>query len=68
MGAPSSCEIDIGLSVLSVLIKPGMTMTRADMAEVCGCTKYQIETIEKNALKRFERLARIKGLHNYLDE
>ena len=45
-----------------------MTVTRGDLAEVCGCSKYRIEEIEKQALKRFERLARQKGLHNYLDE
>tara|TARA_R110002153_G_C13305448_1_gene495988 strand:+ start:586 stop:792 length:207 start_codon:yes stop_codon:yes gene_type:complete len=68
MGTSSSCEIDLGLAVLSVLLEPGMTVTRGDLAEVCGCSKYRIEEIEKQALKRFERLARQKGLHNYLDE
>lgn len=51
-------EIDIGLVALErVRPSPHFTMTRQDIADVCGCTQQLIENIEKRALMRIRNSA-----------
>jgi len=45
-------NIDIGLSVLCCVAKPGETLTDRDIAEVCGCARNSIYQIEKKALNK----------------
>lgn len=60
-------NIDLGLAVLSVLIKPGQTITRDIIAEVCGCNVYRIDKLEKTAVEKFKRRAYQRGLHEFIE-
>lgn len=45
---------DAGLVILSALTERGETRTLEDIAFVCGCTKQNIQNIEKNALRKIK--------------
>ncbi len=44
--------IDLGLSLLACLRKPGETLTAHDIAAWCGCSRAAIQTIEQRALRK----------------
>lgn len=67
MANDTELNIDLGLAVLNVLVEPGTIVTRNDIAEVCGCTKYHIEMLEKSALAKFKRRARERGLQDFIE-
>lgn len=60
-------NIDLGLAVLSVLIKPGQIITREVIADVCGCNVYRIDKLEKTALEKFKRRAQQRGLDDFIE-
>ena len=45
-------SVELGLSVLCVLAKPGETMQQIDIAEICECSKSLIQHIEQSAFKK----------------
>ena len=59
-------NIDLGLTVLCVISPPGVTWTLRDLAEICGCSKAEIETIQRTALRKFMRVARAQYLQDFL--
>lgn len=67
MANSDELNIDLGLAVLNVLVPPGTIVPRNDIADVCECTKYQIEQIEKSAVAKFKRRARDRGLQDFIE-
>lgn len=45
-------RIDLGLAILSVLRKPGQTLTSNDIAAWCDCSGQAIRQIEAKAIRR----------------
>ena len=57
VGRSMGAHIDLGLALLSCLLRPGETLTSEDMAAWCGCSKSAIQQIERRALAKVrERL------------
>lgn len=50
-------NIDIGLAVLCIVCQRGQTLSHADIAAVCDCSRHQIAKIEKTALAKLEKIA-----------
>jgi Sigma-70, region 4 len=48
-------QIDLGLALLSVLTKPGATLTQEDIAAWCDCHRGRIWQIERDALRKLRR-------------
>lgn len=61
-------DIDLGLSVLCALAKPGQTLSLRDIAEVCDCSKQVIHCMEKAAMEKIRAIGARKGLPEYLRE
>ena len=51
-------DIDLGMAVIAAVRKPGESMTAAEIAAVCGCSKQAIEQEEKAAIEKLQRAAR----------
>ena len=51
----SLLSIDLGLSLLACLRKPGETLTAHDIAAWCGCSRAAIQAIEERALRKVRR-------------
>jgi len=49
---PVNINIDIGLSVLCAVQRPGETLTHKDIADVCLCNHNSIHQLEQRALKK----------------
>lgn len=49
---PESKRLDLGLAILSCLLKPRETLTRYDIAAWCGCSRSAIYQIELKALRK----------------
>ena len=47
-----SARIDLGLALLEMVAKPGVGLTRDDIAFWCGCTNAGIYMLEKRAMKK----------------
>ena len=45
-------EIDLSLSVLCIIARRDETLSTAEIAEVCGCSKTLISQITRDALKK----------------
>ena len=54
-GRAGHSYIDLGLSLLSCLLRPGETLTSHDIAAWCGCSRAAIERIESRALRKVRR-------------
>ena len=54
-GRAGSSYIDLGLSLLACLRKPGETLTSHDIAAWCGCSRAAIQAIEERALRKVRR-------------
>ncbi len=46
-------NIDLSLSVMCVVAKPGETLSCRQIAEVCGCSTTYIRYIYTNAMRKF---------------
>ena len=58
VGRLMGAHIDLGLALLSCLLRPGESLTHEDMAAWCGCSRSAIQRIERRALAKVrERLA-----------
>ncbi len=55
IGRAGSSYIDLGLSLLACLLKPGETLTSHDIAAWCGCSRAAIQAIEDRALRKLRR-------------
>ena len=55
VGRAGNNYIDLGLSLLSCLLKPGEALTSHDIAAWCGCSHAAIKVIEKRALRKVRR-------------
>jgi hypothetical protein len=55
MGRGTSTQIDLGLALLSCLIKPGERLTSEDIAAWCGCTKSVIQRLEHRAMRKLRQ-------------
>jgi hypothetical protein len=54
-------RIDLGLSLLSLVARPGEPLTHEDIAAWCGCNRQKILHIETTALRKLRRRLRIVG-------
>ncbi len=54
-GRSGNSYIDLGLSLLTCLRKPGETLTAHDIAAWCGCSRAAIQAIEERALRKVRR-------------
>ena len=62
VGRSMGAHIDLGLALLSCLLRPGESLTSEDMAAWCGCSKSAIQSIERRALAKVrERLVESLG-------
>ena len=52
IGRAGNSYIDLGLSLLACLRKPGETLTSHDIAAWCGCSRAAIQAIEERALRK----------------
>ena len=55
MGRGCSADIDLGLALLSCLIKPGEQLTCEDIAAWCGCTRSAIQRVERSAMRKLRQ-------------
>ena len=55
--AERKVRIDLGLTLLSMLVRPGVRLTHEDIAAWAGCTSNTIKEIEKRAF--FKMRARL---------
>ena len=55
VGRSGNSYIDLGLSLLACLCKPGETLTAHDIAAWCGCSRAAIQAIEERALRKVRR-------------
>lgn len=51
-GGAKSRRVDLGLALLSVLVKPGRPLTQEDIALWCGCSRGGIYMLEQRAMKK----------------
>ena len=69
IGAAGHSYIDLGLSLLACLRKPGETLTSHDIAAWCGCSRAAIQRIEERALRKVRcRLVEVAVNHELADE
>lgn len=61
-----SNDVDLGLSVLCVVSQRDDTLSTKDIADVCGCSRNNIDEIEKRALKKLR--AKFKSNNFKLDD
>jgi len=54
--------VDLGLAISGALLKPGQCRTTTEMAAFAGCSKQNIEQLEKRALRKL-RHRLMFGLH-----
>lgn len=54
-GLDRKTRTDIGLELLARYAKPGVPLTRDDIAAWCGCTQEAIRRIEVLALRRVRK-------------
>ncbi len=52
VGREGSSHIDLGLSLLACLRRPGENLTAHDIAAWCGCSRAAIQAIENRALRK----------------
>jgi len=45
-------EIDLGLAISGATLEPGKTRSLLEISFYCGCTKQNIDLIEKRALRK----------------
>ena len=55
IGRAGNSYIDLGLSLLACLRKPGQSLTSHDIAAWCGCSRAAIQAIEERALRKVRR-------------
>lgn len=55
-------EIDLGLAILGALLKPGETLTCADIAAWTGTSKQQVQQMEKRAVTKLREALRKRGI------
>jgi hypothetical protein len=60
-------NIDLGLSALVDNALPGETLSWADIADVCDCTRNYIFELEKNALAKLRKKPILIAHHAALD-
>lgn len=64
-GRERRARVDLGLAVLEVLLKPGQTLTRDDIAAWCGVSQEAIRRIEGNALRKLANSVRFGSRRNH---
>lgn len=69
VGRAANTQIDLGLSLLGCLRKPGEILTAHDIAAWCGCSRAAIQAIEVRALRKLRlRLAQAAASLDLADE
>ena len=63
VGAAGRSYIDLGLSLLACIRRPGETLTSHDIAAWCGCSRAAIQKIEDRALRKV-RLRLVEAASN----
>lgn len=48
-------QVDLGLEIACLLTPPGVDWSTAELAEVCGCTRQNINFIEHKAMAKLKR-------------
>ncbi len=48
-------EIDLSLSICCIIKQEGQTLTQAELADICGCSRSLIYSIEKSARKKIAK-------------
>lgn len=48
-------NVDVGLSVLCAIARPGETIGVSDIADVCGCSPQYISDLAIRALKKLKK-------------
>ncbi|WP_299072828.1 hypothetical protein [uncultured Paraglaciecola sp.] len=61
-------NIDVGLGVLCAISASEQTLSCADIAEVCSCSRSAISRIENRALRKAKQKAKILGLQLFLED
>ncbi len=56
-------SIDAGLFLLVLTSRPGLTLTREQIAFVCGCSPSYIQQIEQRAMQKLRGALQRRGLH-----
>ena len=59
---PKGISIDLGLAVAGATLPPGQTRDTAELARYCGCTKQNIHTIEKRAIRKIRTALAQQGI------
>jgi len=54
--AYSKANVDLGIAISGALLKPGQTRTQTEIAAFAGCSKQNIEKLEKRALRKLRHL------------
>lgn len=58
-------NIDLNLSVLCIVAKPGTVLTQAAIAEHCGCSRAYIDIVEKTAIKKLQIMVNTHPLKDW---
>lgn len=65
-GPAKQARTDLGLALLSLLVKPGVRLTRYDIAAWCGCTDAAIYRLEIEIMRKLRnrlQFGRYRALH-----
>ena len=60
-------NVEIGLTALSKHAMPGQTLTRGQIADVCGVSEQAIHYIERKAMGKLKKNPRAQQLFQELD-
>lgn len=55
-------NVDLGLSVLCAIARPGETVRVSDIADICGCKSQYISNLTMSALKKLKRNIELQAL------
>lgn len=58
---PVNIDVEIGLDVICIYLTEGETLTWAEIADICGCSKSLIKSIEVNAIKKLRKKLKIEN-------
>jgi hypothetical protein len=61
-----TADIDLGLAVSAATLEPGETRSHEDLAAFCGCSKTNIQHIERRALRKLRNKPALRELFETL--
>ncbi len=62
MNRTQNPNIELGLSILCILMKEGDTMTYRDIGDVCECSYQTIHNIERQAMQKVKHKIELLGV------